>query len=79
MWVGERPVIIKVPRSIAGEARRLLVELLESKGSLSREEYLFLLELGGFKTELLASVEPRGDDEEMFRRARGRDGERVRL
>ncbi|MCE4629116.1 MAG: hypothetical protein F7C82_02435 [Desulfurococcales archaeon] len=56
--MGERPVIIRVPRSIAGEARRRLAELLESKGSLSREEHLFFLELAGFYTELLASAEP---------------------
>ena len=75
--MGERPVTLRVPRSIAGEARRRLAELLVSKGSLSREEYLFLLELEGFDTGLLVSVEPRGDDGEMHRRVRERGRERA--
>ncbi len=44
---------IEVPRSLVEETRRCISMLMEMNGALSREEYLFLLEMLGLDPDII--------------------------
>lgn len=76
--MGSKSVTIRIPKSLETEVRGSLIELLEKKGSLNKEEYMFLLELSGLDPSIIKKQVRYKNDEKLVKETRKREKQRVR-